>query len=335
MIVRTLGRTNYKVSTLGLGMYQLTGQYGVAPDVADKSIDYAIEHGINCIDVAQSYGFGEAEAIVGRAFLRHPRYKLYVCDKIGHMNDLISRSMGDLAYVSPHEILRTIKHSLWVMRQNYFDILMIHEAECLQWGFDYASGDSVVMSVLEELKKQGVVQFIGASSWDCSALTRLIETDRIDVVLSAGGITLLSCSIHKDLLQAASKHNVGVLVGGCLGQNNPGLVSKNYDAIEKIKRSNDIRQVVMAEKLSMLYDLADKLDVSMIQLAIRYVLSFEAIHCNLIGAREVAHIADNLKSINMGPLDGSTIEQINTIQSIGESTGTREMVRLQRENKLF
>ena len=40
MIVRTLGRTNYKVSTLGLGMYQLTGQYGVAPDVADKSIDY-------------------------------------------------------------------------------------------------------------------------------------------------------------------------------------------------------------------------------------------------------------------------------------------------------
>ena len=334
MIKRTLGKTGYKISVMGLGGYQFTGAFGVPPTEADNIIDYSLAHGINIIDTAPSYGYGEGEAIVGRALLRHQnKIKPYICNKVGHLHELISRKMGDAAFVDPDEIMRNIKHSLWVMRQDHFDILLVHEIE-RQWKVDFNTGDSVVMSVLEDLKKQGIVEYIGASSWDTTALAKMIRTGRMDVVLSAGGISLLSRKICDELLPAAKDYNVGVMVCACLGQNASYLVSKNREAIRSLVESDDLVKIILSKKLDLLYNLSDKLGMTMIQLVLRYILSYKEIQCNIIGAREVAHTAENIRTFEMGPLDLSYVEEINKIQDMGESMDIHEIAIEELRKKL-
>lgn len=318
MIKRTLGRTGYEVSALGLGGFQFTSMFDVAPDEADSIIDYAMANGVNFIDTAQCYGGGESEAIVGRALQRHANDKPIVCAKVGHLHEGILAGMKERAiqaFQDPQKILATIKHSMWLMRIDHFDLLLMHEVE-REWNANFDTADCVVLEVLEELKKQGIAQYIGGSSWDCNALARMTKTGRFDAVMVAGGISLLNRWMFDELIPAAQEHNVGVVVGGCLGQNNPGLVVKNREALKPLLASEDPRAVAQGQKLSALYDLSDELDLNMIQLAVRYVLSFPEIHSHTLGARALAHIKDNIATAEMGPLPADVVARINAIQDM-------------------
>ena len=335
MIMRTLGRTGLSVSALGLGGFQFTAQFGVSPKEADDIIDYSIAHGINLIDTAQIYGAGEGEAIIGRALERHKNDKPYICAKVGHFEHAgilaFNQEKAIQAYQDPDEIMRTLKHSLWLLREDHFDILMIHEIE-REWKVKFPSGDCVVLEVLEDLKKQGVVKSIGASSWDSVTLSKMIRTGRIDAVLIAGGISLLTRGMFDELVPAAKDNNVGVIVGGILGQNTPGLVVKNRDALVPFKESEDRKLQVLAHKLECLYDLADELDLTMVQLAVRYALSFPDIHSVTMGAREVAHVRDNIRSAEMGPLPADVVNRINQIQDAGDTFDFSTIVHKRMEN---
>ncbi len=317
---RVFGRTGFEVSALGLGGLQFTGMYGVAPEEADRIIDYAIDHGVNFIDTAQLYGCGEGEAILGRALLRHPDNRPIICDKVGHFKEgiLALSKDPDAATQNYDEIMRTIKHSLWLLRQDHFDILMLHEVE-RGWNIDWDTGDSVIMQVLEDVKKQGLAANIGASSWDMEHLTDLIKTDRIDAVMVAGGISLLERGIFKELVPAAKEHNVGVAVGAILGQNTPGLVMQDRDLVKQLKAAEDEKLIALGDRLELLYDMSDELGLSMVQMAVRYVLSFPDLHTNSMGARELAHIEDNIASAEMGPLPPEYVERINQIQDAEET----------------
>ncbi len=321
MIKRTLGRTGYEVSALSLGGFQFTSMFGVKPDEADRIVDYALDHGVNFIDTAQCYGGGESEAIVGRALQRHPDNKPIVCAKVGHLHEGILAGMKEKAieaFQDPDKILATIKHSMWLMRIDHFDILLMHEVE-REWKANFDTADCVCMDVLEQLKKEGIAKYIGGSSWDCNALARMTKTGRFDVVMVAGGISLLNRWMFDELIPAAQEHNVGVLTGGILGQNTPELVVKDRAKLEKFFQSDDPRTVMQAKKLSMLYDLSDELGLSMIQLAGRYVLSFPEIHSTALGARELAHIQDNIRTFEMGPLDPEIVARINAIQDMDKN----------------
>jgi aryl-alcohol dehydrogenase-like predicted oxidoreductase len=316
MIIRTLGRTGYKVSALGLGGFQFTGQFGVLPNEADAIIDYALAHNINFIDTAHVYGNGESEAIIGRALLRHKDNKPIVCAKVGHLQSGILAGLKEKAldaYQDYNQVIRAIKHSMWIMRVDCLDILLLHEID-REWKPDFTTGNCIGMEVLEDLKKQGVVKSIGVSAWDCSAITKMIRTGRIDVVLVAGGISLINRWMFDELIPAAKEHNVGVIVGGCLGQNTPSLVFKDREALKPFLAVSDERIVNEAKKLAQLYDLADELNMSMVQLAVRYVLSFPEIHTHTLGARELMHVKDNIRTAEMGPLALEYVEKINQIQ---------------------
>lgn len=335
MIKRTLGRTGYEVSALGLGGFQFTSMFDVAPEEQDAIVDYALNNGVNFIDTAQCYGGGESEAIVGRALQRHQDNKPIVCAKVGHLHEGILAGMKERAigaFQDPQKILATIKHSMWLMRIDHFDLLLMHEVE-REWKADFDTGNCVCMEVLEELKKQGIAKYIGGSSWDCNALARMTKTGRLDAVMVAGGISLLNRWMFDELIPVAQEHNVGVVVGGCLGQNNPGLVMKNREALKPLLKSDDERAVMQGKKLSMLYDLSDELDLNMIQLAVRYVLSFPEIHSHTLGARALAHIQDNLKTAEMGPLDPAIVARINAIQDLDK--GNAGSMKLKEFTNVF
>ena len=146
--LRRLGRTNLQVSELALGTYMLTGDFGVSREEADRIFDTAINGGINYMDTAEMYGFGESEELVGRALARHAGKTLYVSTKVGVLDRTIVRYLGVEAYQREDALMRAIKHSLWLLRRDHLEVLMVHEPHMAEWGLDARTGEAPVIRVL-------------------------------------------------------------------------------------------------------------------------------------------------------------------------------------------
>src|SRR5699024_7398982 len=112
MKTRRLGRTGLDVSPLGIGCYQLTGEFRVPRDEAARIFALAALSGVQLIDTAPSYGAGESEELVGRALAADPDWNPVVSTKLGRLDSTIVRTGGDDAYVDPELLERAVMHSL-------------------------------------------------------------------------------------------------------------------------------------------------------------------------------------------------------------------------------
>lgn len=313
---RRLGRTGLYVSEIGLGGYQFTGEFGVHYDEADRIIDYALTHGVNYIDTAQMYGFGESEALVGRGLRRHADKTVYVSDKLGYIDRSVARAGGDAGYQDPVTLKRMIKHSLWLLQRDFVEIFMIHEPDSTWWQLDYDTGDSVATEALEELKREGVIGAIGLGCWNSEILARLCATGRFDVALNAGGINLLEAPMFDRLVTVAKEQDVGIVVGGVLGQGFAAeLLEKDREYAGKLAVGEDEKLKVRGKKLLRLYDLADEAGMSMLEMAMRYVKSIPEIDCHIPGARCAEHIRENIAMYQKGKLSDDLMEAIVRVRT--------------------
>jgi aryl-alcohol dehydrogenase-like predicted oxidoreductase len=80
---RALGKSDLQVPAIGLGCMSLSGVYGTADDAASEDlIRYAIDQGINHLDSADMYGWGQNEEVVGRA-IKGRRERVVLATKFG------------------------------------------------------------------------------------------------------------------------------------------------------------------------------------------------------------------------------------------------------------
>lgn len=340
MIKRILGRTGYPVTALGVGCYQFTSQFQVLPEAANEILDYAMNTGINLYDTAQSYGFGESEELVGRARIRHPEKKIYISTKLGNLLKTTveevaktTREMDWDAYLDPVAIKRAVKHSMWLLRVDQLDMLLIHEYNWPMWKINYETGEGPVITALLELKKEGLLLNVGLGGWDMHTAAQLVNTGKFDVVLAAGGMNLLEKPIYDELIPACQEQNVGVMLGGGFGQNTPFLIAQDREFLELLKQQDDEKIQNMVAKLSCVYDIADELQITMPELTVRYILAHEEIHSHVAGARETAHIRSNIASAEKGPLPMEYVDRINKVQNMGECPTTEEIRDLAKKLK--
>lgn len=310
--MRRLGRTGWNVTELGMGGYQYTGEFGVSQEEAGKILDLAFEAGINFFDTAAMYGFGESEELVARALARHGKKGVYVSTKVGWLDRTVVRNVGEAAYQSADALMKAIKHSLWILRLERVDVMMVHEPDWGQWGFNLRTGDAPITEVLEKLKTQGVIGAIGMGGWNCDVIAALIETGRFDVALVAGGINLLGQPIKERVLPAAKKHDVGIILGGAMGQGS--IVAKDRKvAQEMIDNPRNVGQPLHGKKLLALFDLSDKLDMNLPEMVMRYVAGIPEIHTHIAGARLAEHLKANIAAVLAGPLPADVAAKIEAI----------------------
>ena len=336
MIYRKLGRTDLEISALALGCYQITSEYGGTAESAAAILKEAYESGVNYFDTAPCYNRGESEEYVGRFSKAFPESGVYVNDKVGRYAQWNAPPAipgnyvrdPESYYTDPAEIKRAVKHSLWLLQRDHFDVLSIHEPDWPVWQIDYKSGDSAVLCALEELKAEGVTRYIGLGGWNCHVNAMLVDTGRIDVVMAAGGMNLLAKPIFDELLPAARRNGTGIVLGGALGQGNPLLLSQDRTRLEKLHKREDARADVTFRQLKELYDICDQMNITMVELAVRYVLSFDSIHSHAAGARNPDHLRENVKAINKGPLPQDVFDAIESLHAYGEGLSTREISAL-------
>jgi len=196
MEYRLLGRTGYKVSILTIGC---CGP-GIAPNVEDaiKAFEYSINHGLNMIDIAPSYG--EAEVRLGRLISRY-RDKLIVAEKT------LERSR-DGAW-------KELKSSLKRLGLGYFDIYQFHAVRNIE-ELERIFGDNGAMRAFLEARDQGLIKYIGITVHnDMRIVIKALERFDFDTILIPVNVgSLIHPTPENDfrpVLKIAKDRDIGVI----------------------------------------------------------------------------------------------------------------------------
>jgi L-galactose dehydrogenase len=202
MEYRVLGKTGLNVSVLGQGGAAFGQQYGAvtADEVAD-CVRAAIDAGINLFDTAAYYGKGVAEDFLGRALQGGLREKVFICTKACRLD----KAEFDF---TPEGTRRCFEQSLKRLRTDYVDILLAHDIEFAA-DYDYVFHETY--AVLQQLKKEGKVRFIGMSCYPLGLLKRAIERCDLDAVISYAHCNLFNTRMLTELLPVAEARGTGVM----------------------------------------------------------------------------------------------------------------------------
>src|SRR5258706_9808218 len=179
MEYRTLGRTGLKVSALGFGCGDVGGlMVRGTPAERERGVARALEHGINYLDTAASYGSGEAEKNLGQVLRAlKPTAPTAI---VGTKWRLVAADLADVAGA----VARSVETSLGRLGLERVDLLHLHNL-IGRVGDERPLGvarvlDAVVPAV-RRLREQGKVRFAGiTASGETGALHRALASGAID-----------------------------------------------------------------------------------------------------------------------------------------------------------
>lgn len=156
MQYRALGRTGLQLSAVGVGTWQLSGEWGVdfAQADVDAILDAAGDAGVNFIDTAECYGDHRAEALIGDYLSRRDRSRWIIATKFGHHFDGFMSRRDDF---SVDGVRRQLDASLAALRIDAIDLYQFHS------GPDAAFNNDQLWEMLHAERQAGKIRQLGVS----------------------------------------------------------------------------------------------------------------------------------------------------------------------------
>jgi aryl-alcohol dehydrogenase-like predicted oxidoreductase len=314
MDYRTLGNTGVRVSPLCLGA-MMFGDWGNADhDESIRIIHHALDAGINFIDTADVYSRGESEEIVGKALAGGRREHVVLATKVhGTMGD-DPNQFGN----SRRWIVREVEDSLRRLQTDWIDLYQIHRPE-LDTDIDETLG------ALTDLVRAGKVRYIGSSTFPASQIVEAQwvaeKRDRQRFVTEQPPYSILVRSIENDVLPTCQRYGMGVipwspLAGGWLtgryrlGADAPASTrAQRLPARYDLTRPGNQRKLEAADALA---KLADEAGVTLIELALAFVIRHPAVTAAIIGPRTMEHLESQLTAANV-TLSEEILDRIDAI----------------------
>jgi aryl-alcohol dehydrogenase-like predicted oxidoreductase len=313
MEYRQLGRTGVQVSELCLGA-MMFGAWG-NPDHEDsiRIIHAALDAGINFVDTADVYSRGESEEIVGRA-LEGRRDRVLLATKV-------HGSMGD----DPNEqgnsrrwILQEVEASLRRLRTDWIDLYQVHRP-------DPDTDVDETLGALTDLVGAGKIRYLGSSTFPAHAIVEAQWTaerrGRERFACEQPPYSILVRGIERDVLPVCQQYGMGVipwspLAGGWLS----GRYRKGADTPESTRAGRIPQRYDMSlpgnraklEAADALAALADEAGISLIHLAIAFVLRHPAVTAPIIGPRTMEQLESQLGAVDV-ELDAALLDRIDQI----------------------
>ncbi|HEY0518134.1 MAG TPA: aldo/keto reductase [Ilumatobacteraceae bacterium] len=283
---RTLGASGIQVSTLALGT-MMFGRWG-NPDEAEcrRMVDEALAAGVTLFDTADIYDFGTSEEILGRA-LAGRRADVVIATKVGNAMSDDPSQRG----LSRRWIVQSCEASLRRLQTDHIDLYQAHRP-------DPDTPIDETLAAFDDLVRSGKVRAIGTSTFSQPQLAAVRHrAEEIGATLPSSEqppYSLLVRAIETEALPWCHDHGVGVLVWAPL---NGGWLTGKYqsgsdDGSSRAAREPehfDHRDVAMRaakqEVVSELIDIANGAGISLVQLALGFVLAHPAVTSALIGPR--------------------------------------------------
>jgi aryl-alcohol dehydrogenase-like predicted oxidoreductase len=292
-----------QVSPLCLGA-MMFGAWGEKDhDVSIGIIHHALDAGINFIDTADVYSQGESEVIVGKALAGGRRDDVILATKFhGPMDVPMGEAGGDPNSKgnSRRWIIKEVEQSLRRLQTDWIDLYQVHRPER---GTDVEE----TLSALTDLQRQGKIRAFGSSTFPAYEVVQAQWTSQSRglgrFVTEQPPYSILTRGIEADLLPVAQQYGMGVLpwsplAGGWLS----GRYRKNADApvshrAERMPARYDLSKPDNQAKLDAaeaLAGVADKAGLSLVHLALAFVLAHPAVTAPIIGPRTIEHLESQL-----------------------------------------
>jgi aryl-alcohol dehydrogenase-like predicted oxidoreductase len=314
MDYRTLGTTGTKVTPLCLGT-MMFGQIGNA-DHADsiRIIHRALDAGINFIDTADVYSRGESEQIVGQALAGGKRDHVVLATKVHGTMGENPNQFGN----SRRWIIREVEDSLRRLGTDWIDLYQIHRPE--------ADTDiDETLGALTDLVRAGKVRYIGSSTFPASQIVEAQwvaqKRGRERFVSEQPPYSMLVRGIEADVLPTAQRYGMGVipwspLAGGWLSgryrknadqpdSNRSGMMPGRFD----ISLPENQRKLAAADALGAL---ADEAGITLIEMALAFVIRHPAVTAAIIGPRTMEHLESQLTAADI-ELTDDVLDRIDEI----------------------
>ncbi len=314
---RPLGRTGVQVSKLCLGT-MMFGAWG-NPDHDDsiRVIHAALDAGINFVDTADVYSDGESEQIVGKALRGGRRDDVVLATKFFMpMGDDPNRRGGSRRW-----IIQAVEDSLRRLGTDRIDLYQLHRP-------DPSTDLDETLGALTDLVQQGKVRYIGSSSFSAGEIVEAQWTARERHLqrfrTEQPPYSLLVRGIELDVLPTAQRHGMGILTYSPLGG---GWLSGRWSA--DATPTSPARQRLAArfdmslpdnqrklEAVAHLAKVADDAGVSLIELAIGFVVNHPAVTSAIIGPRTMEQLQSQLPAADVA-LDDAVLDRIDEIVKPG------------------
>lgn len=296
---RVLGRTGLEVTPLGYGAMEVRGSriWGGRPvteQQAETILNAVLDAGINFIDTANDYG--RSEEFIGK-YLSTRRDEFILATKCGCTVVHKDENTDDTPHVWTREnLFRGLHESLERMKTDYVDVMQLHNPSVEQ----VEQGDLV--AVLQEMKEQGKVRWIGCSS-TLPHITTYIAQNVFDVYqIPYSGLERQ----HENIITQAADAGAGIIDRGGVARGEPGAGLGNTDRWQKFEQA----------KLDELREDGE----SRTAFLLRFLLSHPGIHTTIVGTLIPAHLEENIAIAEKGALAPDVYaEAKKRLDSVGET----------------
>lgn len=290
---RTVGRSGLKVSHLGLG----TMTWGVETDADEAAAQLVAFHdaGGTLVDTAASYGYGEAESILGHLVADVvPRVDLVIATKAG-----ITRTPeGRVVDASRGALLRRLDESLRKIGTDYLDLWYIH------WVDDTVPFDET-LGALDHAVTSGKVRYVGVSNY-CgwrlgrAAAWQAAVPGRAPIVANQVRYSLLDRGIEREVIPACDALGVGVFPYSPLGG---GVLTGKYrGGVPADSRAAAQRTLPLDERagavgiVEAVATAAEGLATSPVSVALSWLRDRPGVVAPILGARTLGQLTGALAS---------------------------------------
>jgi aryl-alcohol dehydrogenase-like predicted oxidoreductase len=298
---RTLGGTGWRVSPLALGTMML-GAWG-NQDRADclRIVHRALDAGVNLVDTADVYAFGETEEIVGEALAGSRRDHVILATKAhGPMSDDPNHRGNSRRWLT-----KACEDSLRRLRTDHIDLFQLHRP-------DPDTDLDETLGALTDLVRAGKVRAVGTSTFQAEEIVEALWC------ADARGHVRLRCEqppynifvrgAETAVLPTCRRHGLGVITYSPL---NGGWLTGRY------RRDKPLEQTTRTEHMPRMYDpslplnarrldlvealsaLAAEAGISLTHLALAFITSNPQVTAAIIGPRTMAHLDDQLAAMEL------------------------------------
>lgn len=314
MHYRTLGRTGWKVSDISFGAWAIGGAWGtVSDDDSLAALNKAIDCGVNFIDTADVYGAGRSERLIAR--LRKSRKEeIIVTTKAGRR-----LPQQTVEGYSRENLTGWIEDSLRNLSTDTIDLLQLH---CPPIEVYHRPE---VFAVLDDLVKAGKIRYYGVSVERVEEAIKAIEFPNVQTVQ-----LIFNCFRQRPaelFFPRAKEKQVGILARVPLAS---GLLTgklrrdstfeaddhRNYN---RHGEAFDVGETFSGVDLNLGLEAVEELrallpsGMSMAQLALRWILMFDAVSCAIPGGKRQDQVADNCRTSDLPPLTPQVMSAVKDL----------------------